>query len=68
MNDEIKITATLKQVEYSKLKFPCFCVPTWEQPGRPKKYRWEHAGMVDSVIRGAADYFEIIDPKQIESL
>ena len=54
---EVKIT--LRRLNYHKMIFPVFCVPTWDHPTQP--YRWDHADMVDSVIRGQADYFEIVN-------
>lgn len=59
MSEEtIKVVVTLKKLDEYPPKFPCFCVPFWD--GHHFEYRWEHAGVVDSLIRGAAHYFEII--------
>lgn len=67
MNTEMKVTITLRLIEgwpIPQNKFPCFCIPT--NVGYPEtvpKYKWEHAGMVDSIVRTSADYFEIVETK-----
>lgn len=64
---EIKVTITLRLInEYPipQNKFPCFCIPTnvgYPDNSNVPKYKWEHAGMVDSIVRTSADYFEIVE-------
>lgn len=59
--ETIEIIATLMPLEYKNIRFPCLCVPYFDGRNNEKKYRWEHAGVVDSVVRGAADYFDLVD-------
>jgi hypothetical protein len=63
MSTEIKTTVMLRRIDKYPPRFPCLCVPYWDGRNGEKVYRWEHADVVDSVIRGAGDYFEIIDIK-----
>lgn len=64
---EMNVTITLRQIREQPIpqnKFPCFCIPTNvnDHPKAPK-YKYEHAGMVNSIVRTSADYFEIIETK-----
>lgn len=60
---EFGVFVTMRRIDKKRLEqrdFPCMCVPLSFGGGNtPDKYMWEHAGVVDSVIRGAAHYFEI---------
>jgi hypothetical protein len=64
MVGDIVISARLILIDKKKLEpidFPCMCVPFYGgfEGAGGKVYRWEHAGLVDAVVRGAADYFRI---------
>jgi hypothetical protein len=73
MNKEMQAIITLRLIEEIPIprnKFPCFCIPTnFGYPENPHipKYKWEHAGIVESLVRTAADYFEIIEAKPIDN-
>lgn len=61
MTEEIKTVITLREVDYNleRMIFPLFCIPTWDVRNK-EEFRWGHAGMVNSVIRGQGKYFEIV--------
>jgi hypothetical protein len=64
--DRMRVSITLRRIE-GKSSFPCFCIPIqFEHPSSGRKYLWQHAGIVDSLVRTAADYFEIVDTKPAE--
>jgi hypothetical protein len=64
--ERMRVSITLRRIE-GKASFPCFCIPLqFEHPSSGRKYLWQHAGIVDSLVRTAADYFEIVDTKPAE--
>lgn len=54
----IEIIATATPLDYDKITFPCLCVSIIDS-GYGHKYRWEHARIVNSVVRGPAYYFQL---------
>lgn len=70
--ERIEVRLCLTLITKNKMEerdFPCVCVPFFGGEGDgPKKYRWEHASVVDSLVRGSADYFKLADCFKIEKM